>query len=99
MKKFTKSEISTLQRTITDDLHSYRFAMISPYNLRFIYLDDKTGDSSIIEFNRYKSTYDIEYRKFDINGHYIDGTYDTCSSAVFEVVDYMFHRYLMSLLS
>ncbi len=99
MKKFTKSEISTLQRTITESVKSFRFSMKSPYHLRFIYLDDNTGESSIIDFNRYKSTYDIEYRKFDIKGHYIDGTYDTCSSGVFEVVDYMFHRYLMSLLS
>lgn len=99
MKKFTKSEISKLQRTITDSLDSFRFSKKSPYYLSFIYLDEKTGVTSIIDFNRYKSTYGIEYRKFDINGHYIDGTYDTYSSSVFEVVDYMFHRYLMSLLS
>ena len=99
MKKFTKSEISKLQRTITDSLNTFRFSMKSPFHLRFIYLDDKTGESSIIYFNRYKSTYDIEYRKFDINGHYIDGTYNTFSSGVFEGVDYVFHRYLVSLIS
>ena len=99
MKKFTKSEISTLQRTITDSLNEFRFIMKSPFHLRFTYFGDKTGETIIIDFNRYKSTYDIEYRKFDINGHYIDGTYNTYSSGVFEGVDYMFHRYLMSLLS
>ena len=97
MKKFTKSEISKLQRTITDSLNTFRFSMKSPYHLRFIYFDDKSGESSIFDFNRYKSTYEIEYRKFDINGHFIDGTYNTFSSGVLEGVDNIFLRYLVSL--